>query len=66
LLSSSEDKRALWLRRGPKGVPSALARTREQNGQRGDTPLPVTGSGLTCQKQKQQKKLRDEICTKML
>lgn len=64
LLSSSEDKRALWLWRGPKGVPSALAWTWEQNGQRGDTPLPITGSGLTYWKQKQQKKLQDEICTR--
>lgn len=52
-LSSSEDKRALWLWRGPKGVPSALARTWEQNRQRSDIPLPITGSSLTYWKQKQ-------------
>lgn len=66
LLSSSEDKRALWLWQDPKGVPSALARTWERNGQHGDSPLPITGSGLTYRRKKQQKKLREEICTKCL
>lgn len=66
LLSSSKDKRALWLHRGPKSVPSALPWTWQQNRQSGDTPLPTTVSGLTYWKQKQQKKKQGEIYTNFL
>lgn len=56
LLSSSKDKRALWLHQGLKSVLSVLPCTWQQNRQSGDTPVSTTASGLTYWKQKQQKK----------
>lgn len=62
LLSSSKDKRALWLHWGSKGALSVLPCTRQQNRRSADTPISTTASGLTHCKQKQQEKaLRGDL-----